>query len=798
MIKNYLITTLRNLRKNKAHSFINIAGLTVGMAVAMLIGLWIWNELSFNKYHQNYDRVAQVMLNQNFNGSTSTFVAVPIALDAAIRKSYGSDFKHIAMISWTDTHILTVNEKKLSFKGTFMDKEGPEIFTLQMLKGSRNGLQDPASIMISQSVGKALFGDADPMGKMILFDNKNSFKVSGVYEDIPSNSSLHDLSFLAPWDYYLKTFIPERVLSDWGDDSWQMYVQLADHADMNRVSEKIKNIVLSNSGKEDARFKPAIFLQPMSNWRLYSEFKNGVNTGGAIRYVWMFGIIGIFVLLLACINFMNLSTARSEKRAKEVGIRKAVGSLRSQLIIQFYCESLLTTLFAFILSLILVWLALPLFNQLADRQMTILWNNGLFWILCTGFTLFTALIAGSYPALYLSSFRPVKVFKGVFKAGKLAAVPRKALVVLQFTVSVVLIVGTIIVFNQIQFARNRPVGYNRNGLLYIGMQTDDLHDHFDAMSADLKSSAAVTWLAQSSSPTSGIENNRSGLQWKGKDPGMTDDFGNIRVTTDYGKTVGWQFIEGRDFSNQYLTDSSALVINEAAVKYMGLKNPVGENIRVGRKDYHVIGVVKDMVMGSPYEPAKQTIYYITHEDFSYVIIRINPTISAHDAIQKIEAVCKTYSPSVPFSYQFADDAYAKKFSDDERIGKLASLFAILAIFISCLGLFGMATFTAEQRIKEIGVRKVLGASVFSLWRLLSKDFIILVTISLLIATPLAWYFMGNWLQQYEYRTAMPWWVFGAAGAGAILITLLTVSYQSIKAALMSPTEEFERPSKAKP
>ena len=623
------------------------------MAVAMLIGLWIWNELSFNKYHKNYDRVAQVMLNQDFNGSTATGVAVPIALDAVIRKSYGSDFKHIAMVSWTDSHILTTGEKKLSFDGTYMDKEGPEIFSLRMLRGSRNGLQDPSSILISQSVSKALFGDADPMGKTILLDNKSNFKVSGVYEDIPSNSSLHDLSFLAPWDYYIKTFIPERVLSDWGDNSWQMYVQLADRTDMNKISGKIKNAILNNAGKEDARFKPMIFLQPMSNWRLYSEFKNGVNTGGAIQYVWMFGIIGIFVLLLACINFMNLSTARSEKRAKEVGIRKAVGSLRSQLIIQFYCESVLTTIFAFVFALVLVALALPYFNQLADKQMTILWSNGLFWTLCIGFTLFTALIAGSYPALYLSSFRPVKVLKGVFKAGRLAAIPRKALVVLQFTVSVVLIVGTIIVFNQIQFAKNRPVGYNRNGLIYIGMQTDDLHNHFDALSADLKSAGAVTYVAQSSSPTTGVENNRSGLVWKGKDPNMTDDFANIRVTTDYGKTVGWQFVDGRDFSNQYLTDSSALIINEAAVKYMNLKNPVGENIRVGsKKEYHVIGVVKDMVMSSPYEPAKQTIYYITHEDFSYVIIRLNPNMSAHEAIQKIEAVCKTYSPAVPFAFQF--------------------------------------------------------------------------------------------------------------------------------------------------
>jgi putative ABC transport system permease protein len=792
MIKNYIVTALRNLRKNKAHSFINIAGLSVGMAVAMLIGLWIWNELSFNKYHKNYDHVAQVMLNQDFNGSTETGVAIPIALDAVIRKSYGSDFRHIAMVSWTESHILATGEKKLSFDGTFMDKEGPEIFSLRMLKGSRNGLQDPSSILISQSVSKALFGDTDPMGKMILLDNKSNFKVSGVYEDLPPNSSLHELSFLAPWDYYLKTFIPERVLSDWGDNSWQMYVQIADGTDMSRVSGKIRNAIMNNAGKEDARFKPLIFLQPMSNWRLYSEFKNGVNTGGAIQYVWMFGIIGIFVLLLACINFMNLSTARSEKRAKEVGIRKAVGSLRSQLIIQFYCESILTTVFAFTLALIMVALALPFFNQLADKQMTILWSNGFFWILCTGFTLFTALIAGSYPALYLSSFRPVKVLKGVFKAGRLAAVPRKALVVLQFTVSVVLIVGTIIVFNQIQFAKNRPVGYNRNGLIFIGMQTDDLHNHFDALSADLKSSGAVTYLAQSSSSTTGVENNRSGLVWKGKDPNMTDDFANIRVTTDYGKTVAWQFVDGRDFSNQFLTDSLGLIINEAAVKYMNLKNPVGENIRVGRnKVYHVIGVVKDMVMSSPYEPAKQTIYYITHEDFSYVIMRLNPNMSAHESIQKIEAACKTYSPSVPFSFQFADESYARKFSNEERIGKLASLFAVLAIFISCLGLFGMATFTAEQRIKEIGVRKVLGASVFSLWRLLSRDFVNLVVISLLISIPAAYYFMGQWLQHYEYRSPMPWWVFAAAGAGAIIITLLTVSFQSIHAALMNPTKSLK-------
>jgi len=792
MFKNYLKTAFRNLTKNKAHSFINIVGLSVGMAVAMLIGLWIWDELSFNKYHQNYDRIAQVMEQSTQNGGVNTEHSIPLPLGGEMRKSYGSNFKHIVMASWVKNHILSIGDKRVSFTGTFMEPEAPAMFSLAMIKGSGDVLHGPSGMLISQSVATALFANADPIGKLVKLDNNASFTVGGVYKDLPRNTTLSDLAFIAPWDYYLTSeeWIKEAK-DDWGESAFQMFVQVADNADMASVSAKIRDIKLSHTGPEDRKkYKPAMLLQPMSKWHLYSEFKNGINTGGAIEYVWLFGIIGIFVLLLACINFMNLSTARSEKRAKEVGIRKAVGSLRGQLIVQFFCESLLMAASAFVFSLLLVSLMLPFFNQVAGKQIAIPWGGPLFWVMGIGFTIFTGLVAGSYPALYLSSFQPVKVLKGAFKAGRFAAIPRKVLVVVQFTVSVMLIIGTIVIFKQIQFAKNRPIGYNRAGLINVPAITWDIHNHFNAVRQDLLQSGAISEMAETSSPLTDLENTRGDLDWKEKNPAVAYNFGAVRVTSNYGKTAHWQLVAGRDFS-QSPADSSALILNEAAVKYMGLKNPIGEIVQLDDKKTKVIGVVKDMVMESPYEPVRQTVFFLGSYHFDDIVLAINPNTSTHDAISKMEATFKKYSPAIPFSYQFADDAYGKKFSDEERVGKLASFFAVLAIFISCLGLFGMATFMAEQRIKEIGVRKVLGASVLNLWGLLSKEFVALVLISLLIAIPMAHYFMGNWLMHYQYHSAMPWWVFAATGAGAIIITLLTVSYQSIKAALMNPVNSLK-------
>jgi putative ABC transport system permease protein len=798
MIRNYLKIAWRNLLKNKAHTFINVTGLSVGMAVAMLIGLWIWDELSFNKYFQNYDRIVQVMQHQTFNGVVGTQTAIPIPLGTKLRQDYtgdNKDFKYVVLSTWFGDHILSHGNKKLTQSGAYMQPEVPDLLTLKMLKGSRKALNDPTSIIISATAAKVIFGNTDPMNQMVKIDNNWSVKVAGIYEDIPQGTDFKDLTFIAPWNLYLTTepWIQKYAATKWGNNSWQIFAQLNPNADAGKVSARIKDLKIAgltgNGDKVGLTFKSAVFLHPMSKWHLYSEFKNGINAGGAIQFVWMFSIIGIFVLLLACINFMNLSTARSEKRAKEVGIRKTLGSLRKQLISQFFSESLMVAGFAFLLSIILVQLTLPWFNQVADKKMAVLWGSPIFWIIGLSFSLVTGIIAGSYPAFYLSSFQPIKVLKGTFKAGRLAALPRKILVILQFAVSVTLIIGTIVVFRQVQYTKNRPVGYDRAGMIQLGMKNDIIHKHFDAVRNDLLQSGTIVEMAESGSPVTGVWSNNSGLNWRGKDPQLQDDFGTIDVTHEFGKTAGWKIIGGRDFSRSFLSDSSGMILNEAAVKFMGFKNPIGEVIKWDR-DYKVIGVVKDMIMSSPYDPVKPTIFHILNGSGSFVDIRINPKIGSHDALGKIESVFKKYDPDSPFDYKFTDEEYAKKFANEERIGKLAGFFTILAIFISCMGLFGMASFTAEQRTKEIGVRKVLGASVFGLWRLMSKDFVILVIISLLIAIPIAYYLMFGWIRNYKYHAELSWWIFGLTAVGAIVITLLTVSYQSIKAALSNPVKSL--------
>jgi len=791
MIKNYFKIAWRNLIKNKVSSLINIGGLAVGMAVVMLISLWIWDEVTFDRYHKNYNRIAQVIQNVTNNGEVQTWWQVPYPLGDVLRKSYGGVFKSVVMSTGVGGgNILALGDKKLTEKGSIMEPGGPELFTLKMLKGNRDGLKDPTSILISASTAKAFFGNNDPMYKVLKLNNQDNLKIAGIYEDLPKNSTLADMAFIEAWDRFASDNQLSQMKEPWRPNFVTLYVQLADNADLDKVSLKIRDEKLRHVSAFLAKKKPALFLEPMNKWHLYTEFKDGKNTGGRIQYVWLFGIIGVFVLLLACINFMNLSTARSEKRAREVGIRKAIGSMRSQLVYQFFGESLLCVLIAFAISLLLVQLSLPFFNQVADKQMVIPWTYPGFWIAGIGFSFITGIITGSYPAFYLSSFKPVKVLKGSFRVGRLASVPRKVLVVLQFTVSVVLIIGTIVVFRQIQYAKDRPIGYARDGLVSIPITTADIHKHFDAVKSDLVSSGTVTEIAEADQPPTDRGGSTSAVEWPGKDPNLSTDFGQDYISYDYGKTINWEFNSGRDFSRSFLSDSSVVIINQAAADFMGMKTPTKTYITYYGKQFRILGVTKNIIVGSPYEQAQPLIYFLLTGPGN-VMLKINPKISASQAIDKIASVFKTYNPEQPFEYHFTDQEYDKKFGNEERVGKLATAFASLAIFISCLGLFGMASFMAEQRVKEIGVRKVLGASVFNLWQLLSRDFAFLVIISLIIASPLAYYLMHNWLQNYQYHTGVAWWIFAVTGVGAMVITLLTVSYQSIKAALANPIKSLK-------
>ncbi|SDB48828.1 ABC-type antimicrobial peptide transport system, permease component [Flavobacteriaceae bacterium MAR_2010_188] len=796
MIKNYFKIAWRNLLKNKVYSLINIFGLAIGMAVTVMIGLWINDEMSFDTDFKNYDSVAQVLQSQTFNGQVDTGPAIPRPLEFLFRESYEDNFKNISMSSWTNSKYLEYGDKNISRDGNFIQEEGLKIFAPTIIEGVENGLDEKNSIMLSRSTAKAIFGDENPIGKILKVNSVDDMMVTSVYADFPVTSTLYEVKFLMPWKHYVTTQDWLKNAADqWGNNSFQMFVQIADNTTMEQVTLKILKSK-EKANLNDAEFSPRIFLLPMRDWHLRNNFENGVQAGGRIENVWLFGIIGGFVLFLACINFMNLSTARSEKRAMEVGIRKAIGSNREQLIRQFLSESLLVVSIAFVISLILVIVSLSSFNDLASKEIHFPWGNIEFWIYSLAFILFTAIVSGSYPALYLSSFNPVKVLKGTFKSGRFSALPRKILVVTQFTVSVALIIGTLIVMSQIQYSKDRPTGYNRTGLIQIPVMSNDFEGKSEFMKNEFISSGGAVAMATSSSPTTQIWSNRSGYTWDGKPEGFQEDFAWTEVSSEYVETTGMKIIEGRDFSREFSTDSNAVLINKTAVKYMGLKDPIGkyikdEDVEDPNPPLKIIGVVDDVITQSPYEPVKQGLYvFDKYGNSSYYNLRLNPNKSVSENLGLIEATFKKNFPNLPFKYDFIDSEYSKKFETEERVASLARVFTILAIIISCLGLFGLASFVAEQRTKEIGVRKVLGATLTNLWLLLSKDFLLLVFISLLIAAPIAYYFMSQWIQKFPYRTDISFWIFFAAGLGAVLITLITVSFQSIKAALANPTKSL--------
>ncbi len=803
MYKSYFKIGWRNLLRNKGYSMINIGGLAIGMTVAMLNGLWIWDEFSYDKYFTNYDHIAQVAdrgINLEEGGQwLGTTMTYPLSTE--LMDHYQQHFTRITRVSWEVDGILSVGEKMMPVKGYYADATMPEMFTFKMIKGSSAGLKNMSSILISESVAQSLFGGEDPINRTLRMNNKTEVTITGVYEDFPANTEFKGRRFFAPWSLFLSEnkWIEARAMTDWRNHFIKIYVELPPESSFADVNAKVKGALKFDPADQAqaAKQHQELYLYPMSRWHLYPpSYRN--SHYDPITMIVMVGTIGGFVLLLACINFINLSTARSEKRAKEVGIRKTVGSVRRQLINQFYTESFLVVSFAFCAALLFASLFLPWFNDVASKEIAMPWANIWFWSSGLAFIVLTSVLAGSYPALYLSSFNPIKALKGSFRIGRLASLPRQVLVVFQFSISIILIIGTAIVYQQIQYAKNRPVGYDREGLIMIQKKSSDFDGKYNVLRNELKNTGVVFEVSESMGPVTEVYSGNNGWDWKGRNPNIDEGFATLAVSHTHGKTAGWQFIDGRDFDLALASDSSGLVINESAAKFMGLKNPVGELVSwtwwMDKRvlNYKILGVIKDMVMASPYEPIEPTMFYLKgfNGTPSWLNIKINPKASPNEALSAIESVFKKVIPTVPFEYKFVDEEYAAKFAKEERIGKLASVFGVLAIFISCLGLLGLASFVAEQRTKEIGIRKVLGASVVGLWKMLSRNFVALVIISCLVATPIAYYLLKNWLQKFEYRTEISIWILVGTGAGAIGITLITVSYQAIKAAMMNPVKSL--------
>lgn len=784
MFKNYWLIAWRNLRRNKGYSFINVAGLGLGMAITLIIGLWIADERSFDSYHENYHRIAEVMTLQAApHEPWSTSPITTTAAGQAVHHHYDDLFEKTTEVSFSWDHLIAAGDKTFSRPGVWAQEEFPAIFSYKMIHGSASGLKDPSTFLISQSLATALFGKTDPTGKIVKLDNELNLAIGGVFADLPDNTTYHNVDLLLPWDNPSVKWL--NTPSTWDNHSHQQWVQLRPKITPEQATARIGKLPTEHL----KGWREELMVYPLDQLHLYGNFTNAKADGGRIDTVRLFGIIGGFVLLLACINFMNLSTARSEKRAKEVGIRKTIGSLKSQLIGQFLGESVLVAFLSLILCIGLTFASLPLFNRLTVKDMHLPWTNPFFGLSVLAFTLVTGLLAGSYPAFYLSGFKPVKVLKGVFKAGRAASLPRQVLVVLQFTVSLTLIIGTIIVYRQVQFTEDRPVGYDRAGLITVGINTADLQKNEKVISTHLLRSALVAGVAESSYGPSGFWTNTS-PNWEGKKSSQnTVFFRNVNVTPEFGKTIGWKIVQGRDFSRDFATDSDAVILNDTASKFIGFKDPIGKTITYGNKRRTIIGVVANMVTNSPYAPVEPAMF-LGDGRVGVFTIRLKAGQSIHAAIAGIELIFKKYNPGSPFLYTFNDDDYARKFENEQRTGNLALIFASFAIFISCLGLFGLAAFVAEQRTKEIGVRKILGAGVVNLWGLLSKNFLKLTALSLFIAIPLAYYGMGKWLAGYTYHTPMSWWIFAVAGAGILLITLLTVSWQALKAALMNPVKSL--------
>lgn len=783
MIRNYLKVAWRNLWKNKTFSLLNIMGLALGMTCSLLIMLWLQDEIQKDKFHKNGSRLYRVMENQFYAGEIATYASTPGILSQHITK----DIPEIEMASqmlWEEWPLFTVGDTFEKEGGRYVNGDFLNMFSFELTQGdARTALKRPDGVVISKKLADKYFPNQDPMGKIIRVDNRDNVMVTGVLKEITEASSLK-FDFLMSYERWHKT---NDWAKEWGNNGPRCYVMLNKNADINKVQAKIKGYIKTKNKDSNVE----LFLQPYEDVYLYSNYKAGIQDGGRIDYVKMFSIIALFILVIACINFMNLATARSIKRAKEVGVRKVVGAVRYSLIGQFLGESLIIAFLSLIFAILIVFLTLPTFNTLTEKHLSLDFTDPLFLMILLGLTVITGIVAGSYPALFMSSLRPVVVLKGSLKFKPSATFFRKGLVVFQFSLSIMLIVGMMVVYRQIQFIQTKNLGFDKENLIYTPIE-GDLGANFTAFKQELLNMPGIKSVTSSQADPLQVGNSTQGVNWPGKDTTKIILFAQNPVSFDYLATMGIKLKDGRDFSPSFSTDTSNYIINEEAAKKMSMKNPVGKEMIMWGKKGTIIGVVKSFHINSLHESIAPLIlnFQRGNEKWGQLIVRANAG-QTREAIASLEKAYKKFNPRFPFSYKFTDQEFADLYKGENVVSKLANYFAFLAIFISCLGLFGLAMFTAEQRTKEIGVRKVLGASVFSITTMLSKDFLKLVLIAALIAFPLAWYLMKNWLQKYAYRIEIQWWFFLVAGVLAVTIALLTVSYQSIKAALMNPMKSLK-------
>lgn len=787
MIKNYLKITWRNLFRNKFFSAINILGLALGLACSLLILLWVQNELEMDGFHKNGPNLYAVYERQYYDNKVNGQYSTPGVLANEMKKKI-PEIVNATGFGFTNTNTFKVGDKILKQDGSAADSDFFKMFSYTLLQGNpKTALNTPSSLAISRKMAENFFGSPQAaIGKTIRFENRKDFIITAVFENTGNNSSWK-FDFLTNWDAFLKD---NSWAKEWGNNGPATYIQLRADANPESVRKKIR-LFLDPLNKEQKKgtFTEELDIQKFSDGYLHSDFKDGKFEGGRIEYVHIFSLVALFIVLIACINFMNLTTARSVKRAREIGVRKVVGAVRRVLIQQFIGESLLLTTIAVLFSLIMMACLLPLFNSITEKEIALPFGQLAFWVKLLVITVVTGVVAGSYPALFLSSFNPVKVLKGTTKLGSGAKWFRQGLVILQFVLSVALIIATIIISKQVNYVQSINLGYDRENLIYVPLDGDLTKKYQIFKDEALKSPGIQSFSRMSQDPTN-IENGTGGVDWVGKNPNVNIEFTQASVGYDFVNTMKLKMLSGRDFSKDFVTDSVGYIINEAALKRVGYKDPVGQPFTMWGKKGKIIGIVKDFHFNSLHEQIKPLIIHYGEKDgYGTAVIRTRPG-RTKEALASLEVLCKQLNPNFQFTYFFSDEQYKKLYNNEQIVSKLSNSFAFLAIFISCLGLLGLAMFTAEQRVKEIGIRKVLGASVASLFTLLSREFLILVFIALLVASPLAWYFADKWLTNFAYRTPIQWWIFVLSGVIAILITLLTVSFQSAKAALMNPVKSL--------